>query len=153
MFKRVLTVQRNGEDVETSPPSETLYRTRMTHYVDELRRRSRIVEPVSRDKFLSRYSGRKLESYRRAKVNLERIESEGSLDYHELSKLKNFVKVEKLLDTKLSKAPRNISPRTYEFNILLGCYIAHLEKVLFRVLAKVCGFPVVFKGMNALQSG
>jgi hypothetical protein len=52
VFKRVLTVQRDGVDVETTPPSETLYRARMTKYVDELKRRSRIVEPVSRDKFL-----------------------------------------------------------------------------------------------------
>jgi len=71
----------------------------------------------------------------------------------ELSRLDNFIKVEKLPRAKLDKAPRNISPRNRMFNILLGCYIAHLEKVLFKVLRKVCGFEVVFKGMNAVEQG
>lgn len=78
------------------------------------------------------------------------MERDGSFNLQKISRLSNFIKVEKLLADKLQKDPRNISPRTYEFNILLGCYIAHLEKILFRILAKVSGFPVVFKGMNAL---
>jgi hypothetical protein len=79
--------------------------------------------------------------------------SNGILNYQELSSLGNFIKVEKLFATKLLKAPRNISPRKYEYNILLGRYIAHLEKRLFGILSDVCGFPVVFKGMNALAQG
>jgi hypothetical protein len=77
------------------------------------------------------------------------MEAEGSVNYDQLSRLRNFVKTEKLLSAKMAKAPRNISPRSPEFNILLGCYIAHLEKLMFRILERVCGFPVVFKGMNA----
>jgi hypothetical protein len=81
------------------------------------------------------------------------MERAGKVDLQRLSRLSNFVKVEKVLGDKLAKAPRNISPRTPEFNVLLGCYIAHLEKAMFRILERVCGFPVVFKGMNALKQG
>lgn len=81
------------------------------------------------------------------------MERQQTLDLQRLSRLSNFVKVEKVLEDKLAKAPRNISPRAPEFNVLLGCYIAHLEKALFRILERVCGFPVVFKGMNALKQG
>jgi len=79
------------------------------------------------------------------------MEKEQSVNLARLSRLSNFVKVEKVLEEKLAKAPRNISPRAPEFNVLLGCYIAHLEKAMFRILERVCGFPVVFKGMNALK--
>lgn len=79
------------------------------------------------------------------------MEKTGSVDLRKLSRLRNFVKIEKVTEEKLAKAPRNISPRSPEFNVLLGCYIAHLEKALFRILERVCGFPVVFKGMNALK--
>lgn len=59
------------------------------------------------------------------------------------------MKVEKLFRAKLDKAPRNISPRTAEYNVELGCLIGHLEKPLFRAMGHTCGFRTVFKGMNA----
>lgn len=37
VFRRVLTVQRGGVDVETTPPSETLYRERTGPFVKKLR--------------------------------------------------------------------------------------------------------------------
>lgn len=150
VFKRVLTVQRGGVDVETTPPSETFYRGRTEPFVKKLSQHSFEVEPVSRSKFLQRYSGLRLARMERALVDLERMERDGTLDVAREAKLRNFVKVEKLLRAKLDKAPRNISPRSPIYNILVGCYIAHLEKILFRLLGDVCGFPVVFKGMNAL---
>lgn len=84
-------------------------------------------------------------------ANLEQMEKAGTVDLRKLSQLRNFVKIEKVTQEKLAKAPRNISPRSPEYNVLLGCYIAHLEKALFRILERVCGFPVVFKGMNSLK--
>lgn len=63
------------------------------------------------------------------------------------------MKVEKLFRAKLDKAPRNISPRSAEYNIELGCLIGHLEKPLFRAIGKVCGFPAIFKGINAEEQG
>nr|WRQ65479.1 RNA-dependent RNA polymerase [Tolivirales sp. gcode 6] len=155
VFQRVLTVSRGGQQVETTPPTEELYRQRFAPYVDELKRCSFITAPVTRSVFCEKYraNGRRYRNYLRAVANLEHMEKQQTLDLQRLSRLSNFVKVEKVLEDKLAKAPRNISPRAPEFNVLLGCYIAHLEKALFRILERVCGFPVVFKGMNALKQG
>ncbi|APG76445.1 hypothetical protein 2 [Sanxia tombus-like virus 1] len=155
IFHRVLTVQRDGQFVETTPPSEALYRQRFRQYVKQLKRYTYETPPVTRDVFLSRQSGnsRRFLRYQRALANLGQLERNNDVDLDRLSRLSNFVKVEKLLSTKLAKAPRNISPRSPEYNILLGCHIAHLEKILFRILQRVCGFPVVFKGMNCLRQG
>lgn len=65
--------------------------------------------------------------------------------------LKVFSKPEKLLEDKLRKAPRNISPRQPIYNMALGRYIKHLEKPLFKMLGEVAGHRVVFKGVNALE--
>nr|WRQ65473.1 RNA-dependent RNA polymerase [Tolivirales sp. gcode 6] len=155
VYQRVLTVCRDGQQVETTPPAEQFYREQFAPYVDELKRYSFVTPPVSRALFCERYkaNGRRYRNYLRAVANLEHMEKHNTLNLQQLSRLSNFVKVEKVLQEKLSKAPRNISPRAPEFNVLLGCYIAHLEKALFRILERVCGFPVVFKGMNALKQG
>nr|WRQ65210.1 RNA-dependent RNA polymerase [Tolivirales sp. gcode 6] len=155
VFQRVLTVRKEEGQVETTPPSETFYRQQFQPFVDELKRYSFVTAPVDRLVFCERYryNGRRFRNYLRAVANLEQMERSGTVDLQRLSRLSNFVKVEKVLGDKLAKAPRNISPRTPEFNVLLGCYIAHLEKAMFRILERVCGFPVVFKGMNASKQG
>jgi hypothetical protein len=43
VFERVLTVRRDGMNVETYRPDEAFYRDRMSTYVDELRRKTYVV--------------------------------------------------------------------------------------------------------------
>lgn len=40
VFKRVLTVQRDGVDVETTPPTEAFYRGRTANFVKKLSTKS-----------------------------------------------------------------------------------------------------------------
>jgi hypothetical protein len=70
------------------------------------------------------------------------------------ARVKTFVKAEKLnLTAKPDPDPRVIQPRPLGYNILLGCFLAPLEGVLYKAIAKVFGSVTVMKGMNASQQG
>lgn len=138
--------------MEVVQPNETSYIRRTSQFFKQLSRHTPVIPPVSRAAFVARYSGRARARYERAAVALAERERKGFPTITQKdANLSNFMKVEKLLSAKLDKAPRNISPRTPEYNIELGILIGHLEKPLFRALQLTCGFPVVFKGMNASQ--
>jgi len=106
--------------------------------------------PLSWMDFPSRYYvGRRLASYTLA---LDRLLSGGFKRSY--SKLRSFLKHEKLpLGTKRI-VPRLIQPRAPEYNIVVGCYIRHLEHKLYHDISHVFGdHPVVMKGYNAYQVG
>jgi hypothetical protein len=64
--------------------------------------------------------------------------------------MKSFTKAEKInFTSKPDPAPRIIQPRDPRYNVEVGRRIAHIEKPLFKALAKMCGHEVVFKGMTA----
>lgn len=67
----------------------------------------------------------------------------------QLSSLSFFVKREATLWTK-RQVPRVISPRTPEFNILLGRFLQPVEHRIFDALQQACGSPspVVAKGLT-----
>lgn len=105
--------------------------------------------PMSREKFIETRLRRKRAVYERALVNLQRrgLQPRDAV-------VASFVKAEKINFTKkVDPVPRIIQPRRPEYNIELGVYIAPLEKVMYRSLAKMVGYPVVMKGFNALQQG
>lgn len=90
------------------------------------------------------YTGPKRKTYLRAQ---EKYHRDG------LSKkdawLKNFVKFEK---QDLSKAPRCISPREAQFNLVLGKYLKFNEKKYFQAIATAMGQEVtVIKGVDIIE--
>jgi len=70
------------------------------------------------------------------------------------SYLNSFVKVEKeqLKPDKPDPCPRLIQPRHPVYNFALGRHIAHLEKPIYRWIAKIWGGPTVMKGYNAEET-
>jgi len=68
--------------------------------------------------------------------------------------LSTFVKAEKLnLTNKPDPDPRVIQPRGPAFNVAVGRYLSRLEPLIYRSLADMWGHTVVFKGVNAGESG
>lgn len=105
--------------------------------------------PLTDDEFVQRYHGRRKMVYQKA---VESLRAQGVTARD--ARLKMFVKAEKLnLSAKPDPAPRAIQPRDPRFNASLGQYISHLEKPLFKAIAKVFGAPTVIKGYDAKQSG
>lgn len=112
--------------------------------------------PLPWDKFPGLYVGRKHQVYKRALLNL--LSKTWSLV--KLSKVKTFVKIEKLKQ-KLLLVPRVIQPRTPEFNLLLGCYIKPIEHRIYSIIDLLFRERVgairttwersILKGLNAIQ--
>jgi hypothetical protein len=106
----------------------------------------RACRPVDPQEFVDSYTGRKRTIYQN---NLSEYLNEGVKECHAL--LSTFMKVEKV---PVGKSPRCIQPRHPVFNIGLGRYLKHMEKPIFRAMAKVWGQKyVVFKGLNAIGRG
>lgn len=99
----------------------------------------------SRQAVVESYHGRKRLVYAEAARNLD----VHRLDVEKSHLLATFVKFEKM-DT--TKAPRIIQPRTPEYTLELARYLKHIEKPVFRAIAKMFGGPTVIKGYNSIQS-
>lgn len=94
-----------------------------------------------------RYSGGKRKIYEAALDSLKRKPLND-----EDAKLNMFVKFEK---QDLSKAPRVINPRSARYNLELGRYLKHAEKLFFKAINKAFGSitdHTVIKGLNAIDS-
>lgn len=106
----------------------------------------RVCHPVEAQEFVESYTGRKRTMYESKLVEYLR---DGVKTVH--ATLKAFMKVEKV---PMDKSPRIIQPRDGVFNIGLGRYLKHMEKPIFRAIAKVFRQRyVVFKGLNADEMG
>lgn len=104
------------------------------------------IPPLNDEQFCSTYIGAKKKRYEEACESLLR-ESATQRD----AKIKSFVKVEKInFSSKPDPAPRIIQPRTFRYSAALGKIIKHLEKPLFKQIAKVFGGPTVLKGMDCI---
>lgn len=100
---------------------------------------------LSQSEFVDMYIGRKKAVYQQA---CEDFTYEGLKPKH--SHLHGFIKFEKV---DLRKPPRVISPRDPIYNLELGRYLKHLEKVIYRKIDKVFGDKhVVIKGMNSVDA-
>lgn len=106
------------------------------------------LSPVSRQKFVEFYKGRKRTIYETARTNLDLF---GLQTYH--SYISNFVKFEKIV--KELAVPRNISPRRPEYNIEVGRYLKPIEHTVYKCIQLVFGSdtPIVSKGLNANEVG
>lgn len=102
--------------------------------------------PITREKFLEYYSGRRLQCYERAVRSLE----ERPLTEDDFGVKKAFVKAEKINFTaKPDPAPRVIQPRDPRYNVEVGVYLRPLEHSIYHAIAQVYGGPTVMKGYSA----
>lgn len=105
-----------------------------------------VLQPMTREQFVSRYVGRKARVYQDA---LESLQVQGvSLKD---SRLSGFVKYEKVFNKPGKRAVcRYINPRSPRYNMELGCLIGHCEKPLFKAIARAFKQEhVVLKGLDA----
>lgn len=138
----------NGE--QNPPPMPTVnvtstlksYRNALFKYL------SRNCRKLSTQEFCECYVGGKRTQYENAG---EKLRITGVLPWH--CHVQNFVKFEKVLDKGDKTVPRNISPRTKQYNIRLGRYIKPIEFPIYKAIQLAFGSssPVVSKGLNAVE--
>lgn len=110
---------------------------RLLSYCDTLR-------PLERDEFPLQYAGKKRIVYLRA---VEALYSRGLKRKDGYTS--NFTKTERTI--KAGAVPRNISPRSPEYNVEVGVVIKPAEPILLDAITKMLGSKTVMKGMNASQ--
>lgn len=149
LVERVFYVEREGVLVPTPQPQPGFIRSVTSGFTEQFRKYAYPLPPLTDEQFASRYHGRRRLVYEAALESLH-VQGVSGKD----AEISMFVKAEKInLSAKCDPAPRAIQPRTPRYCAALGKLIAHGEKAVFKVLKKVFGHRVVFKGMNALEGG
>jgi len=149
LIERVYMVERDGDLQPTPKPISAQHiQETLIGFKKTFKQLAPHLPPLSAQGFLGRYQGGKKRRYELAMESLlgRGIEKKDAF-------LSMFVKGEKLnIVVKSDPAPRAIQPRTPRFNFALGCYIAHLEKPVYRAIAEMFGGPTVMKGYNAVDT-
>lgn len=146
--ERVLYV-RCGERLGKPPQPKVNVFSRLSSIRSRLLRKTPTTPVVDRDQYPELYRGRKRNVYQRA---VDSLKTRG-LTVQD-SWVSTFIKAEKVnFSSKGDPAPRVIQPRSPRYNVEVGRYLKLYEKSLCRGFERVCGFPVVLKGMNADQVG
>lgn len=137
------------------PPRTLVY----SMFAEVWARANRILPHVaswSYSEFVASYHGRKRGIYEQAvkrimacRITTRRVER--------WSRIRAFIKHEKLPDTEPVKrvVPRMISPRSPEYNVLLGCFLRPMEHHIYTVWQELfeSDVPVVAKGVNSVELG
>lgn len=149
LFERVFNVDRGGQLAPTPQPVAGAF-NRLTSFKRRLVSTVGIIPPVSAEKFVDRYTGRRHTIYMNA---LEKLKLTGM--QRKYAYMNSFIKSEKVAVTAVKKdpAPRMIQPRSPCFNIGVGRYISHMEKPICRGIGRIFGHPTVMKGYNAHETG
>lgn len=148
IVERVFYVQ-SSEGLARAPQPVSGVFGRLSEVRKRLLGAVRSTPTVDREDYPGLYSGRKRGIYERAF---------GSLMVRAITKrdawVNTFVKAEKVnFDKKGDPAPRVIQPRSPRFNLEVGRYLKCFEKELCKGFARVWGYPVVLKGLNAHEVG
>lgn len=148
IVERVLYVRRDGRLARPPQPKVGVF-SRLGSIRERLLRKTPPTPVVDRDDFPALYHGRKRVTYQNA---VDSLKTRG-LTVRD-SYVDTFLKAEKINFTaKVDPAPRVIQPRSPRYNVEVGRYLKCFEKSLFIGFARVFGYPVVVKGMNAQQQG
>lgn len=147
--ERVLFLRVDGELVNCPRPSPSEVTSCLGLFAQRLLTRLPSTTPVAMCDYASQYTGRK------------RLVNEAAVASLEMEGLRRrdayvswFVKYEKVIGTgKPDLIPRLISPRSARYNVVVGRYLKHTEKLLYRGIAKVWGERVVAKGLNSAETG
>jgi hypothetical protein len=144
VLERVFFVKEDGKFVRPPQPIPKAFSLRLSTFRSILLRCVPTTTPTSREKFPLYYRGRKRTIYEKAVASLARRDVD-STD----AQIKCFVKAEKINFTaKKDPAPRIISPRDPRYNVAVGCYLKHIEHMLYGAIAKAFGETTVSKGLN-----
>lgn len=142
VLSRVLTFK--GEP--TPKPIDGIF-SHLSYFRELIVKRFPSTTPVSRQKFVDYYKGRKKLIYQRA---YDSLLSQGIC--HRDAKIKAFVKAEFInSDDKPDPDPRVISPRDPRYNVEVGVYLRPVEKRIYKSIDRIFGEPTVFKGYNVRQ--
>nr|UQB76139.1 RNA polymerase [Flumine tombus-like virus 24] len=154
LIERVFYVEGgNGELLPTPKPLAGQF-TQLNNFLAKVRKHDdKFYSPVTRERFLMYYRGRKLGVYTRAVESLQHAPL-----VKKDARLKTFVKAEKINFTaKPDPAPRVIQPRSPRYNVELGVFIRPHEKRMIRMYNDILrcgeGEDSVMKGMNMEQRG
>jgi len=101
------------------------------------------VRKMSRERFLSTYTGMKLSRYRQALDSLGTQQVQASDAF-----VRAFLKYEKVEG---GSVPRVISPRSFRYLAAAGRYLKAYEGPLYSCLRRLFGEVVVMKGMNSVD--
>lgn len=105
--------------------------------------------PMSRTEYADVYPGQKRQIYLQAAQSLEEQDLKRSD-----SDIKGFLKFEKdIRSSKPDRIPRVISPPGPRYRLETGRYVRPAEKVLYKAIEEVFGFPVISKGRNYEEVG
>jgi len=142
--ERVFFIQVDGEFVRPPQPAPGVFDRRMSPFRSVLLSHTPSTTPTPREKFPEYYRGRRRTIYENAVDSLSRRDVDAAD-----AKVKCFVKAEKInFSAKKDPAPRVISPRDPRYNVAVGCYLKHIEHMLYRAIAKAFGGTTVSKGLN-----
>lgn len=149
LLERVFFVQLNGRYQHPIQPSSGSIDNKLSTFKRKLTNGWPSTTPISKEKFLGYYRGRKLAVYKSAVESLTIRPVERKDAY-----LDTFVKAEKInFSAKPDPAPRVIQPRSPRFNVEVGCYLKPIEHEIYHKIGGIFGSPVVVKGMNASERG
>jgi len=148
IVERVFYVQRDGGLTRAPQPVAGVF-ARLSGVRKRLLGVVRPTPVVDRVDYPGLYNGRKRGIYQRAYESLM-IRAVNRRD----AWVNTFVKAEKVnFSAKVDPAPRVIQPRSPRYNLEVGRYLKLFEKELYKGFARVWGYPVVLKGLNAHEVG
>jgi len=149
VVERVFLVKRDGQFSRPPKPVANIFNVRLRQFRCRLISGLSGISPYTFDEFIGCYTGRRRTRYGQAKEELLR---DGAVLPSPL--VKGFGKVEKFnFSVKPNSAMRIISPRSYPYNLEVGCYIKALEHPIYGVVKSLFGEVTIFKGLNAEQQG
>lgn len=153
LMERVYYHIRDGEPTVPYTPSSEFVFNRLQPTFDKFRRVAGFIAKWDFDTFVKSTLGRKRRLYERAVGRL--LSGWSWPDVVRWSRIRGFIKWEKLPVEKKRLVPRLVQPRSPEYNVLLGCYTKACEHRLYSDLAEVAGddLPVVGKGMSSQELG
>lgn len=147
IMERMIYAKVGGRLLRRAGRSKNYYDAYLNEFKFKVvRALGRTFHPVTPDEFVESYTGRKRKLYA---SYIDDYVSTGVREMHAV--FSTFMKVEKVPS---DKSPRTIQPRHPVYNIGLGRYLKHIEKRIFRAMARVFRQEyVVFKGLNSVEMG
>lgn len=149
VLERVFYVKIDGKFQEPPQPKIGVVEERLSEAKHIITSHLQSAAPVEWDSFPGLYVGRQKTRYENAVANLMHRGLRRKDAYVQV-----FTKAEKTdFTAKPDPAPRVISPRTPEYNVVVGSYIKPLEHKYCEAVAALFGHKTVFKGLNADEAG
>lgn len=151
LMERVFFVKNGaGQLVPCPEPDKDAFgSSRMIGYVKRIADKVPTAHKITRQKFLSHYTGARFSLYQKAVDSL----SDNPICVRD-SHLKTFVKAEKINLTKKPDAvPRVIQPRSPRYNVMLGCFLKELEHPIYKALDSLWGSPTIMKCRSVESMG